>query len=206
VATATVCARFGLECHVYMGEEDIRRQHPNVVRMHMLGADVIPVSSGSATLKDAMNEAIRDWITNVQSTHYLIGSAARAAPVPDARARPAIRDRREAARAVPGARGPADPTPCGLRRRRLERDRPLPPLLDDAGRPPALGREGGGDGTGDAADASRGAACRVPPRVAKLRLAGRDGPVCSRSHSISAGSTTPGAARALLSEGAGRAA
>ena len=76
VATATVCARFGLECHVYMGEEDIRRQHPNVVRMRMLGAELIPVTSGSATLKDAMNEAIRDWITNVETTHYLIGSAA----------------------------------------------------------------------------------------------------------------------------------
>src|SRR5947208_14953244 len=82
VATATVCARFGLECHVYMGEEDIRRQHPNVVRMHMLGAEVIPVASGSATLKDAMNEAIRDWITNVETTHYLIGSAAGPHPYP----------------------------------------------------------------------------------------------------------------------------
>jgi len=82
VATATVCARFGLECHVYMGEEDIRRQHPNVVRMHMLGAEVIPVSSGAGTLKDAMNEAIRDWITNVETTHYLIGSAAGPHPYP----------------------------------------------------------------------------------------------------------------------------
>ena len=82
VATATVCARFGLECHVYMGEEDIRRQHPNVVRMRMLGAELIPVTSGSATLKDAMNEAIRDWITNVETTHYLIGSAAGPHPYP----------------------------------------------------------------------------------------------------------------------------
>src|SRR3989442_1543440 len=82
VATATVCARFGLECHVYMGEEDIRRQHPNVVRMRMLGAEVIPVTAGSGTLKDAMNEAIRDWITNVETTHYLIGSAAGPHPYP----------------------------------------------------------------------------------------------------------------------------
>ena len=82
VAAATVCARFGLECHVYMGEEDIRRQHPNVVRMHMLGAEVVPVSAGSGTLKDAMNEAIRDWITNVETTHYLIGSAAGPHPYP----------------------------------------------------------------------------------------------------------------------------
>jgi len=82
VAAATVCARFGLDCHVYMGEEDIRRQHPNVVRMHMLGAEVIGVSAGSGTLKDAMNEAIRDWITNVETTHYLIGSAAGPHPYP----------------------------------------------------------------------------------------------------------------------------
>ena len=82
VASATVCARFGLDCHVYMGEEDIRRQHPNVVRMRMLGAEVIPVTAGSGTLKDAMNEAIRDWITNVEDTHYLIGSAAGPHPYP----------------------------------------------------------------------------------------------------------------------------
>src|SRR5438876_4051025 len=82
VASATVCARFGLECHVYMGEEDIRRQYPNVVRMRMLGAEVIPVTAGSGTLKDAMNEAIRDWITNVETTHYLIGSAAGPHPYP----------------------------------------------------------------------------------------------------------------------------
>src|SRR4029079_15714185 len=82
VATATVCARFGLECHIYMGEEDIRRHRPNVVRMRMLGAEVIPVSAGAVTLKDAMNEAIRDWITNVETTHYLIGSAAGPHPYP----------------------------------------------------------------------------------------------------------------------------
>ena len=82
VAAATVCARFGLECIVYMGEEDIRRQHPNVVRMHMLGAEVVPVTAGAGTLKDAMNEAIRDWIANVETTHYLIGSAAGPHPYP----------------------------------------------------------------------------------------------------------------------------
>jgi tryptophan synthase beta chain len=82
VASATVCARFGLDCIVYMGEEDIRRQRPNVVRMGFLGAQVVPVSSGSRTLKDAMNEAIRDWIANVETTHYLIGSAAGPHPYP----------------------------------------------------------------------------------------------------------------------------
>ena len=82
VAAATVCARFGMECIVYMGEEDTRRQRPNVVRMGLLGAEVRAVSAGTATLKDAMNEAIRDWIANVEDTHYLIGSAAGPHPYP----------------------------------------------------------------------------------------------------------------------------
>jgi tryptophan synthase beta chain len=82
VASATVCARFGLDCIVYMGEEDTRRQRPNVVRMGLLGAEVVTVTSGTRTLKDAMNEAIRDWIANVETTHYLIGSAAGPHPYP----------------------------------------------------------------------------------------------------------------------------
>ena len=82
VATATAAALFGFECAVYMGEEDIRRQSPNVFRMRLLGAEVVPVSIGSRTLKDAMNEAIRDWVTNVQSTYYLIGSVAGPHPYP----------------------------------------------------------------------------------------------------------------------------
>ncbi|MCK5451086.1 MAG: tryptophan synthase subunit beta, partial [Candidatus Omnitrophica bacterium] len=82
VATATVAALFGLECDVYMGEEDIRRQNLNVFRMKLLGTRVIPVSSGSKTLKDAMNEAIRDWVTNVRDTHYVIGSVAGPHPYP----------------------------------------------------------------------------------------------------------------------------
>lgn len=82
VATATAAALFGLECAVYMGEEDIRRQSPNVYRMRLLGTEVIPVSSGSKTLKDAMNEAIRDWVTNVRNTYYLIGSVAGPHPYP----------------------------------------------------------------------------------------------------------------------------
>jgi len=83
VATATVCARFGLPCIVYMGEVDVERQKPNVFRMNLLGAEVRPVSSGSATLKDAMNEALRDWVTNVHDTYYLIGSAAGPHPYPE---------------------------------------------------------------------------------------------------------------------------
>ena len=82
VATATVCALLGLECVVYMGAEDIERQAPNVSRMGLLGAEVQPVDAGSRTLKDAMNEAIRDWVTNVRSTYYCIGSAAGPHPYP----------------------------------------------------------------------------------------------------------------------------
>ncbi|MCL6608509.1 MAG: tryptophan synthase subunit beta [Geminicoccaceae bacterium] len=82
VATATVCARLGLDCVVYMGERDIERQQPNVFRMRLLGAEVRPVSSGSRTLKDAMNEALRDWVTNVETTFYLIGSVAGPHPYP----------------------------------------------------------------------------------------------------------------------------
>jgi tryptophan synthase beta chain len=82
VATATVCARYGLECVVYMGEEDMRRQALNVFRMRLLGATVVPVSSGTRTLKDATTEAIRDWVTNVRGTHYIIGSVVGPAPYP----------------------------------------------------------------------------------------------------------------------------
>jgi tryptophan synthase len=82
VATATVCAMMGLDCVVYMGSEDIRRQSLNVFRMKMLGAEVVPVETGSRTLKDAINEAMRDWVTNVETTHYLIGSAIGPHPFP----------------------------------------------------------------------------------------------------------------------------
>jgi tryptophan synthase beta subunit len=82
VATATVCAKLGMECVVYMGEVDIARQAPNVYRMRLLGAEVRPVKSGSRTLKDAINETIRDWVTNVESTHYIIGSVVGPHPYP----------------------------------------------------------------------------------------------------------------------------
>jgi tryptophan synthase beta chain len=82
VATATLCARFGLECVVYMGAVDVERQKPNVFRMKMLGAEVVPVQSGSKTLKDAMNEALRDWVTNVADTFYCIGTVAGPHPYP----------------------------------------------------------------------------------------------------------------------------
>lgn len=82
VATATVCALFGLNCEVYMGEEDCKRQELNVFRMKLLGAKVIPVGSGTRTLKDALNEALRDWVTNVRDTHYVLGTAAGPHPYP----------------------------------------------------------------------------------------------------------------------------
>jgi tryptophan synthase beta chain len=82
VATATACALFGFDCTVYMGEEDTRRQALNVARMRLLGAEVVPVKSGTRTLKDAMNEAMRDWVTNVETTHYVIGSVAGPHPFP----------------------------------------------------------------------------------------------------------------------------
>ena len=82
VATATICARFGLECVVYMGSEDVKRQVQNVYRMQLLGATVVPVESGSKTLKDALNEAMRDWVTNVENTFYIIGTVAGPHPYP----------------------------------------------------------------------------------------------------------------------------
>ena len=83
VATATVAARLGLECHIFMGEEDIRRQSLNVYRMKLLGATVIPVTSGSRTLKDALNEALRDWVSNVDDTFYIIGTCCGPHPYPE---------------------------------------------------------------------------------------------------------------------------
>ncbi len=83
VATATICARFGLPCVVFMGETDVERQKPNVFRMRLLGAEIVPVSSGTGTLKDAMNEALRDWVTNVDTTFYCIGTAAGPHPYPE---------------------------------------------------------------------------------------------------------------------------
>ena len=83
VAVATVCAKYGLQCEVYMGATDVERQAPNVMRMRMLGASINPVTSGAGTLKDAMNEALRDWVTNVENTYYIIGTAAGPHPYPE---------------------------------------------------------------------------------------------------------------------------
>ena len=126
VATATACALFGLDCVVYMGEEDTRRQALNVARMRMLGAEVIPVTIGTATLKDAMNEAFRDWVATVATTHYCIGSVGGPHPFPLM-----VRDFQrvigvEARAQVLADRGPPAGRGDRLCRRRVQRDRHLP--------------------------------------------------------------------------------
>ncbi len=138
VATATACALLGLPCVVYMGAEDIARQAPNVLRMRALGAEVRSVTSGTSTLKDAINEAMRDWVTNVETTHYVLGSAMGPHPYPTI-----VRDlqRRigdEAAAQLQAGRGPHARSRPRLRRRRLERHRSAQPL-----RRRAVGAAGG---------------------------------------------------------------
>ena len=125
VASATAAAYFGLDCTVYMGSVDTRRQALNVARMHLLGAKVVPVDSGSATLKDAINEALRDWVASVDHTAYLFGTAAGPHPFPSM-----VRDftrahRRRGPPAVPRPLRPAPRRDLRLRRRRLQRDRAL---------------------------------------------------------------------------------
>ena len=122
VATATICARYGLECVVYMGSEDVKRQAPNVYRMNLLGATVVPVDSGSKTLKDALNEALRDWVTNVENTFYIIGTVAGPHPYPTM-----VRDFQRVIGDECLAQMPADDRPPArrgdrLRRRRQQRD------------------------------------------------------------------------------------
>ena len=125
VATATVCARFGLECVVYMGSEDMRRQRPNVERMGLLGAEVRPVEFGTRTLKEATSEAIRDWISNVHTTYYLIGSCVGPHPYPVIVRELQAVIGREARVADPRAAWTTARRRDCVRRRRLQRDRPL---------------------------------------------------------------------------------
>ena len=160
VATATACALLGLECVVYMGTEDIRRQAPNVERMKLLGAEVAPVEAGARTLKEAVSAAIRDWVANVETTHYVIGSAVGPAPFP-ALVRDLQRvigdEAREQALAAEGAL-PARVIACvgggsnaiGI----------FTPFIDDAEVGPGRGRGGG-----------RGARQRPPRRLARRRAA-----------------------------------
>ena len=126
VASATAAAYFGMDCTVYMGSVDVKRQALNVARMQLLGAHVVPVDSGSATLKDAINEALRDWVASVDHTAYLFGTAAGPAPVPQHGPRLRPRHRRRGPRAVPRALRPAARRGRRVRRRRLQRDRALP--------------------------------------------------------------------------------
>ena len=128
VASATACALLDLECVVYMGTEDMRRQKPNVERMGLLGRAVEPVEAGARTLKEAVSAAIRDWVANVETTHYIIGSCVGPAPYP-ALVRDLQRVIGDEARAqVLGAGRPAARPGDRLRRRRLELDRHLHPL------------------------------------------------------------------------------
>ena len=162
VGTATACALLGLECVVYMGEEDMRRQRPNVQRMELLGAEVRTVTAGTRTLKEATSEAIRDWVTNV-ATHALrdrLGDRPGAVPVD--RARAAARDRRRGARADPRARGPAAGPRRRVRRRRLQRDRDVHRVRRRPGRRAARRR-----------GRRRGPRDRPPRRAADRRRASR---------------------------------
>ena len=153
VATATACALLDLECVVYMGAEDIRRQAPNVQRMRLLGAAVVSVEAGARTLKEAVSEAIRDWVTTVGTSHYIIGSAVGPGAVSRARARPAADHRRRGARRAARARRPAARPRHRVRRRRLELDRHVharssatPASRSSASRPPARASRAGATG------------------------------------------------------------
>jgi tryptophan synthase beta chain len=207
VATATVCAMLGLECVVYMGEEDVRRQAPNVYRMQLLGAAVRPVREGSRTLKDAINEAIRDWVTNVRTTHYLLGSAVGPHPYPAlVRDFQAVigREAREQAQAACG-RLPDTVVACvgggsnaiGM----------FAPFVPDAG-VELLGVEAGGRGldTGAHAASLSAGSPGVLHGARTLVMQDADGQILA-THSVSAGLDYPGVGPEhahLLAEGRAR--
>ena len=177
VATATVAARFGLECEIFMGEEDVRRQSLNVFRMKLLGAKVRVVESGSRTLKDAMNEALRDWVTNVRSTYYLIGSVAGPHPYPMM-----VRDfqsviGREARRQILKRR-PVAGLSGRLRRRRQQFDGAFLSLCQRPVKVKMLGVEAAGHGlrTGKHAASLQRGAVGVLHGSKSYRAAGRQGP------------------------------
>ncbi len=192
VATATACALLGLPCHIYMGAEDIRRQRANALRMRLLGAELIPVESGSRTLKDAINEALRDWVTNVETTHYVVGSVVGPHPFPMI-----VRD----FQAVIGHE---------TRAQLLERERRLPRLVvacvgggsnaigmfraflaDESVR--LIGVEGGGLGLGSGRHAATlsGGTVGVLHGARSYLMHDADGQICE-THSVSAGLDYPG--------------
>src|SRR3954451_8277427 len=191
VATATACALLGLECVVYMGSEDIRRQRPNVERMGLLGAEVVPVEAGARTLKEAVSAAIRDWVANVETTHYVIGSVVRPAPLP-----PLVRDlqrvigdeAREQALTATGSL-PARVIACvGGGSNAIGA---FTPFLDDEGA--LIGVEAGGEGL----ESGRHGASLQAGREGVLHgtlssiLSDEDGQILE-AHSISAGLDYPG--------------
>ena len=194
VATATACALFGVECVVYMGEEDIHRQNLNVQRMRLLGAEVRPAMSGSRTLKDATNEAFRDWVSQPARHALRHRLRRRPAPVSGARARLPPRHRRGDARAASGGRGPRDAgRDRRLRRRREQRHRHLGALRRRRRRR-ARRRRGRWRRPGAGPETRRDAQPRLPrrlPRLALLPPPRRDGQV-QEAHSISAGLDYPG--------------
>ena len=192
VATATACALFGLPCEIYMGAVDVERQALNVFRMKLLGAKVHPVKDGTATLKDAMNEALRDWVTNVRDHALRDRLGGRPAPVSDARARAAGGDRPRGARADPGGGGAPARRVRRLRGRRLERDGPLPRVRSRRRRE-AVRRRGGGRRGRDPAPRRHAGEGRVGVLhgARSYVLCDDDGQI-SEAHSISAGLDYPG--------------
>ena len=196
VATATICARYGLECVVYMGSEDVKRQSPNVYRMNLLGATVVPVESGSRTLKDALNEAMRDWVTNVENTFYIIGTVAGPHPYPMM-----VRDFQsvignECMRADAGAGIPAS-RPArrrgGLRGRRQQCDGHLPPLHPVRRSTRLVGVEAAGEGLDSgkhSASLQRGSPGVLHGNRTYI-LQDDDGQI-TETHSVSAGLDYPG--------------
>ena len=192
VATATMCALFGLPCTVYMGATDVTRQAPNVFRMKLLGAEVKPVTSGASTLKDAMNEALRDWVANVEDTYYLIGTVAGPHPYPMM-----VRDFQsvigeEAKRAVARSRGAAAGCGGGVHRRRVECDGAVPSVPRRCS-VRLVGVEAGGHGieTGEHAASLTGGRPGVLHGNRTYLLQDDDGQIIE-AHSISAGLDYPG--------------
>ncbi len=192
VATATMCALFGLPCTVYMGATDVERQAPNVFRMKLLGAEVKPVTSGAGTLKDAMNEAMRDWVANVSDTYYLIGTVAGASSVSDDGARFPVGDRGRGQGPVAGGRGAAAGCGGGVHRRRVERHGAVSSVpRRSIGR--LIGVEAGGHGieTGQHAASLTGGRPGVLHGNRTYLLQDDDGQIIE-AHSISAGLDYPG--------------
>ena len=192
VATATVAARFGLPCVIYMGARDIARQAPNVFRMKLLGAEVRSVESGSKTLKDAMNEALRDWVTNVEDTFYIIGTAAGPHPYPEL-----VRDfqsviGREAREQILAAEGRLPDVLCASIGGGSNAIGLFHPFLDDAG-VRMIGVEAAGHGidSGEHAASLNGGRAGVLHGNKTMLLQDDDGQI-TEAHSISAGLDYPG--------------